>query len=369
MILQSHFIRKIFNLYSNIYGNLTYILHRYLPIPPSKITFKITNICNVDCHFCYNAELNTQSERKKEISLDKWKKLVDSIPFFTAISFTGGEAFLYPHIFELLNYIAKKKRKVSIVSNGTTLNYKQIRDLVEYQVYYLMFSIHGNEKTHNEILKGNQNHYQKMIENIKLLAQIKREKKSKFPIIGIKVTVTNENVDQLQEIVDLAKNELGASTVYFNFITNESYKLHDNLEDVFKRVNSIFEYDDNVKNKIIQFSRITKTNNDIDVGFSLKFKDEKELERYIEKPNNFQNAKCNIPWHEIYVLPDGSLTTCLKYKIGNIEDIDYDVRKISKLDKYCKLLDAFKLRNRRSEFCRACEMAPMESLTKGDQHA
>lgn len=365
MNLISKSIRNIFIIYSEFYGYIARKLFKIYSLMPSKVTFKITNICNVDCHFCYNVGKNTQAERKKEISVDKWMKIVDSIPFTSVISFTGGEAFLYPKIFELIQYIGKKRRKASVVTNATTLTEEEINILVDSNLYYLMISIHGDEKMHNEILKGSSNHYQKIIKNIKTLNEIKKKKNSKFPILGIKVVITNENYTKIPEILKLAENDLGASHVYFNLLSDEQFETFDKVEESFTRKAEIFSYDrrevEKIK-KMIDFIFEYKTKSKLDIGFTNFFKNKEDIKRYIEKPKEYATTPCNKPWHEIYIQPNGDVSLCLKYIITNIENINYDLRNLIHLPNYRAILSRFLSKNRKVDYCRNCLEAKFEHV-------
>lgn len=366
MDLLNKLIRRVFILYSEIYGFLARKLYKTYPLYPSKVTFKITNICNVDCHFCYNAEKNTQEERKKEIDIEQWKLVVDSTPKTTAISFTGGEAFLYPKIYELLDYIKLKKRKASVVSNGLAFNEKQIEKIVDSKLYYLMVSIHGREDIHNEILKGNQNHYQKLIKNLQTLKKIKKEKNSNYPIIGVKVVITNENIEDIPHILDLAENKIGASHVYFNLLSNEKFELFDDVNESFENKESIFQYEkENIPkiHSIIDFIFKYKKSSKMDIGFTNAFKNKAQLKNYIANPFKFQPSSCNKPWHEIYIQPNGDICLCIKYIITNIKDINYSLKNLIHHPKYRTVLKNFQQKNRKTKYCNTCLEAKFEPNT------
>lgn len=357
MNLFSKSLRTIFILYSKVYGFFANKLFKISPLMPSKVTFKITNICNVDCHFCYNVGKNTQEERKKEITVDKWKKVVDSIPRTSVISFTGGEAFLYPKIFELIDYIHLKGRRASVVSNATTLNENEIKSLVQSKLYYLMVSIHGDEKLHNQILKGTTNHYQKIMTNIKRLNSLKIEMNSKFPILGIKVVITNENYTQIPDILKLAENDLAASHVYFNLLSDEPFETFEKVDESFERKTGVFKYDsDKIEGilAIVDYIFEYKKSSRLDIGFTNEFKNKEELKKYITDPISFETSPCNKPWHEIYIQPNGDISLCLKFIITNLEKIDFDLKKLIRLPSYRMILDRFQAKNKKVEYCKNC---------------
>ncbi len=355
--LINKFTRRIFLVYSDLYGFLAYKLFNVLPLHPSKVTFKITNICNVDCHFCFNSAKNISSERKAEISLDSWKTLVSTIPFYSAISFTGGEAFVYPHIFDLIKYINEKKRKSSIVSNGTTLTDEQLHKLIDSKLHYLMFSLHGMERTHNRILGGHVNYFEKTTNTIKRLQELKKEKKSNYPIIGIKAVITNENYSDIPELMEYSEKELKAAHMYFNLLTNEAFETFADISEAFKMQSQLYFYEKTKLPKILSlidhiydYKKFSKMN----IGFTNSFKNKEKLKNYITNPSSFEAIACNKPFHEIYIQPNGDVTFCLKYKITNLKDINYNLRNLHKLANYKELLNRFKDSGKKVPYCQSC---------------
>lgn len=361
--LLNKFTRRIFIFYSDLYGFMAEKLFGSIDFYPSKVTFKITNICNVDCHFCYNANKNISSERKSEIDLESWKKLVSNVPFYTALSFTGGEAFLYPHIFDLLEFIHSKNRKASIVSNGTTLTDEQLNKLIDSKLHYLMFSIHGMERTHNRILGGHVNYFEKTTAAIKRLNELKKIKKSNYPIVGIKVVITNENYQDIPELMKYSETELEASHLYFNLLSNEPFELFNTVPEAFKAQAPIYSYEPRVHEKILSLIDHIfefKKKSSMNIGFTNLFKNKNKLKDYIRDPGKFAVTACNKPFHELYIQPNGDVAFCLKYKIANIKELNYDIRNIFSLPGYRELLTAFKTQGKKTSYCNTCLEAAYE---------
>lgn len=357
------YFRRFFLLYSKAYGFCSNFFWGKVSLPPSKFTFKITNICNVDCHFCYNANKNTQEERKQEIDLNSWKKVVDQVPFSSVISFTGGEVFLYPKIFELIKYIGLKKRRFSIVTNATTLDQESIDILIKNKIYYLMISIHGLEQTHNRIFGGARNHFQQAVETIKTINKIKTERGIDYPKVGVKVVITRENYKEIMLLLKFCENELKVNNVYFNFLTNEPFEIYENVEDSFKRKMPRFEYSDDSKEDIINLlDKIEdfKKSSKMDIGFTTEFESSEVRKKFIANPKSFFVKKCYRPFHEVYIQPNGDVILCLRYKIANINDPGFDLKKIHQNIKYKELIEKFKNQNYNTDFCFSCQEAPFE---------
>ena len=87
---------------------------------------EVTDICNIHCEGCYRQYLTGHK------SLEQLKEEVD---FFIKwrnpdnFSIAGGEPLIYPHILELLTYIAGKGVKPIILTNGIALTPEFLHEL------------------------------------------------------------------------------------------------------------------------------------------------------------------------------------------------------------------------------------------------
>lgn len=98
----------------------------------------------------------------------------------------------------------------------------------------------------------------------------------------------------------------------------------------------------------------------MNIGFTNVFKNKQKLKDYIENPAQFDITACNKPFHELYIQPNGDVIFCLKYKVTNIKDINYDIRNIFALPRYRELLEAFQDKGKRVDYCHTCLEATFE---------
>lgn len=88
------------------------------------INFHLTEKCNYQCVYCF-----AKFKDEFELGLDDWKKAVDRIQSYFInhsiqngrINLAGGEPLLIKFLDELIDYIASKGIKVSIITNGSML--------------------------------------------------------------------------------------------------------------------------------------------------------------------------------------------------------------------------------------------------------
>ena len=105
------------------------------------IEWKIHNVCNYNCSFCFD---DNKDGSVRWLSLEEYKKqfdklysVCDGMPYW--VQLTGGEPTLYPELIELLTYIKSKGAYTSILSNGsrTIRWWKELRENNLLDVLYI----------------------------------------------------------------------------------------------------------------------------------------------------------------------------------------------------------------------------------------
>ena len=120
------------------------------PVKPyyKFIDWKIHNVCNHDCSFCYS---RFKDGSQRWFSLSQYKEYTDKLvescngqPFW--IQVTGGEPTLYPDLLELMQYMKSKGAMISLISNGSrTIRWWQ--ELKEAKVLNNLFITYHSEQT------------------------------------------------------------------------------------------------------------------------------------------------------------------------------------------------------------------------------
>lgn len=107
-------------------------------------TFCLTNRCNFDCLYCYN-DPSDDIDFPKHLLFDVIDQAIKCgvINF----SFTGGEPFLHPFLFEAIELIKLNNREVSILTNGSLLDRETIQKMVNLGVDKVGISIDSANPT------------------------------------------------------------------------------------------------------------------------------------------------------------------------------------------------------------------------------
>ena len=158
---------------------------------PMLAGHKLLYTCNLRCHMC------PFWRRPDEVllTLDEEKKMMNSLADFgvSFMGFEGGEPFLRRDLPEILSY-SRKKFYTSLVSNGWALKEKisQVKDSLDH----LFISIDGIGETHDR-LRGMEGSYRRAVEGI--------EAASRYVPVSLSSTITSENCQEVEQIVDLAR--------------------------------------------------------------------------------------------------------------------------------------------------------------------
>ena len=151
----------------------------------------VTYRCNCRCTMCY-----TWKHPSKKDSEIKPEDLV-TLPEIVRLNVTGGEPFLKEDLSEILDVVKKKAKRVVISSNGL-LTKKALEVMRQHRDVGVRISIDGNEETHDKI-RGVKGAFQKAIETLKGLKELG------IKDLGVAVTVSDQNADELVPLYKLAK--------------------------------------------------------------------------------------------------------------------------------------------------------------------
>lgn len=182
----------------------------------NKVNFIITHKCNLMCKHCYMNAGNSCNENN-DLIFTRFKEAIVKLKELgiNEIMITGGECSISPILLKILEFCKNLDIKTSIFTNGILFSDR----LLEYVDDYCL-SLDGLKDNHNA-LRGSLCAYDKTIKTIK---KLKKNKKN----VSIQITVTNRNVDELLELINIIYS-LGINKINICCLLDEGRSLENNL--------------------------------------------------------------------------------------------------------------------------------------------
>ena len=162
------------------------------------VVWNVTSRCNLACTHCY---ASVDQNCGKELSTEQALTVIDDLAAFGApvLLFSGGEPFTRPDILTLAKHAASKGLRVVFSTNGTLITPALAAEIKAIGVSYAGISIDGSESVHDRF-RRKKGAFKEALTGIRNC----REAGVK---VGLRVTMTQDNVADIPAIVDLMAAE------------------------------------------------------------------------------------------------------------------------------------------------------------------
>jgi MoaA/NifB/PqqE/SkfB family radical SAM enzyme len=173
----------------------------HMPAKPYYATFNPTYRCNLKCVHC---SLWDRPEGEEEMTLDEMKHVVDDLKKFLslpALDILGGEAFLRPETMELIRYATAQGVFIKIVTNGTMLNEKLSRELIQLGVHKVCISIDGIKSGTHDTTRGVAGAFVRTLKGVQRLKHWRDELGGKTRIV-VSTLVDASTLEEIPSILD-----------------------------------------------------------------------------------------------------------------------------------------------------------------------
>ena len=224
-----------------------------------------TNACNLNCKICMRQNLERPIAF---LSLDNFKKILDSGDFRYVGLHGWGEPLLNKQLFEMVKYAEVKGVSTNLTTNGTLLQ-ENIDNILSSGLREIAFGIYDKEL------------FIKVTPQIGKLIQEKRKQNSKRPKTYLDITIYDSNLEQIPQLVRFAP-ELGIDAVILHRLFN-IYKVDSSAKYISA------EEEEALFAKLRQLANLLK------------------LELYLPPKHSYP---CRIVKRSIFVTVEGKVTPC-----------------------------------------------------------
>ncbi len=205
-----------------------------------RVCWNITTKCNQNCKYCHRfLGINDLTyEENKEILNNLIKDGVNNI------TWTGGEALLYPNLKELLKIARENGIKNKLITNGLVLAQNQgTREILDYLDSLTLSLDTINDDTNEELGRG-RNHS----EDVKIILDYVKDKNLK---VNINTVVSKKNINEMEQLGEFLNNYNISKWKFFKFMplreTAEKNKNEFEITDAeFEQTKNVFRHFGNI---------------------------------------------------------------------------------------------------------------------------
>ncbi len=184
------------------------VLKNRVFIGPEKVSFHLTDTCNLSCIYCWrHSPLNLDVPRglkKHELDTKYFRKAIDDCCKLGVrrIQFSSqGEPTLHRHIAEMLAYVKSKRLFLTLLTNGTFAsrlrNFVKLADEIKIDL-----SATTQEQYQKIQSPKNRTMFNRVVDNIAFLSSLKNVSK-RSPAVKLNFILNAYNYKSLEDAFDL----------------------------------------------------------------------------------------------------------------------------------------------------------------------
>jgi radical SAM protein with 4Fe4S-binding SPASM domain len=304
---------------------------------------ELTARCNNNCKHCYiNLPADDKKARKKELTLDEIKNIIDQAVSLGAIwcLITGGEPLLRDDFFDIYLHLKKKGLLISVFTNACLITKKHIEFFKKYPPRDIEVTVYGVTESTYEKVTRKKGSFKAFMAGLDLL--LKSGIKARFKAMALR-----SNAHELSKIAEFCREK---TKDYFRF----DPFLHLRFDGDSKR-------NEDIKSERLSPEEIVAIERaDVERFGSL----EKNCDKLINQ--DFAHASCNHLFHcgtgngSFTLSYDGFFRLCSSLWHP---DCIYDLKKGSLSEAWNDFIPKVRdMRSNREEFLKKCRVCPIINL-------
>lgn len=179
---------------------------------------ELTSHCNQRCSYCYNAWREDNGREVGALGSDDLHALLsralDEVEF-DHVTLTGGEPFVRPDIWRVLELCNDKGVGIQMISNGGLVTEAIAERLASYRIRCIQVTLDGPDAALHHEHVGGDGHFEATLAGIRAMVA------HGVCVVGC-IVVTRRNADKVGEILDLFR-ELGVRIVALSRFSPAGY--------------------------------------------------------------------------------------------------------------------------------------------------
>ncbi len=168
--------------------------------PPGPVViWNLVRRCNLTCKHCYS--ISADKDFPGELNTEEVYGVMDDLKVFRVpvLILSGGEPLLRPDIFDISHRAKGMGFYTALSTNGTLIDESNIAPIAAVGYDYLGISIDGIRETH-DVFRRKEGAFDAALNGLRLC----RDHDIK---VGLRFTLTRDNVDDLPALLDLMREE------------------------------------------------------------------------------------------------------------------------------------------------------------------
>jgi MoaA/NifB/PqqE/SkfB family radical SAM enzyme len=268
---------------------------------PVCLYLETTNRCNLLCTTC--PRTYAELEPPADMSFELFTSIVDQVPDLARAVLHGvGEPMLVKHLPRMVRYLKQRGVYVLFNTNGTVLNERNGRALIEAELDELRVSLDAADAASFRAVRG-KNYFDRILKNVRAFRALQEREGHERPRVSAWLTGLKETVKDLPAFVRVAA-EIGVREVYLQrlvFFDQDAIGMARPDQALFERLTgedaaSLDEAEDLARSLGIRFSASGAVS---EPGASLK-----------KSSQDSPWSLCRRPWTLMYFTANGRAIPC-----------------------------------------------------------
>jgi len=315
---------------------------------PRIVQLHITETCNLKCLHCwYHSPLDKNRKLSGELSFAMIRRVLDDCFDLGVeeISISGrGEPTLHSRFLDIVQHARRNKFKMQLFTNAT-FPHKLIKCMAQLDVLNIDLSAVTQEQYSFLQSGGATDHFKTVLGNLRLLADLKQNKK-KAPYVKLIYVLHAHNYREIPIVLDLA-DRMRIDEIFIKNI--DTRRFHTSL----RLTPGIIAKTEAIIKKIARTESFRRVKSNLKQNFSARGT---YLDELFMKPT--QPKACYMTWYYAFISSLGNITPCCQIQqshiMGNVHrDSFKDVWRSERFQRF-RLWGSRSLFDDKIDVCRYC---------------